>query len=43
MTHTSYSQSHDIENTPLSFVYALFKAINNKVKVNYNIQANKKL
>ena len=43
MTHASYSQSHDIENTPPSFVYALFKAINNKVKVNYNIQANKKL
>ena len=43
MTHASYSQSHGIENTQLSLLYALFKAINNKVKVNYNIQANKKL
>ena len=42
MTHACYLQSHGIENI-LSLLYALFKAINNKVKVNYNIQAHKKL
>ena len=32
MTHASYSQSRGIENTQLSLLYALFKAIRSKLK-----------